>query len=547
MKPGFTASSLKDDLFGGATAAVVALPLALAFGVSSGAGALAGLYGAIFAGFLAAIFGGTRVQITGPTGPMTVVMTLVITHFSGNLGAAFAVVVLAGIFQVLLGKLGIGRFIKLVPQPVVSGFMTGIGIIIIVVQFGPILGQESPDGGVLEQLAQVPAMLSGDLNPIAVTLFACTLAVLIWIPSRLARLVPPPLFVLLAGTLIAILFTLSVPVIGPIPTGLPGLIAPGIDVAEIPYIVRFALVLAFLGAIDSLLTSIVADSMTRSAHDSDRELLGQGIGNIAAGLFGGLPSAGATMRTLVNVRAGGRSRLSGAIHSIILAAILLGFGGMVSLIPIPVLAAILVKVGIDIIDWQYLGRLRNLPRSELAVMLATLLLTVLVDLITAVAVGFVMASVLFVARVADSQIKGARFVFGADDIEDLSAEESELLARSDGRLVLFHVEGPLSFGSARDLARLIQSDIEKDVLAIDMRGVPFVDSSACSAIAEVIKRLHDDGDWVLLFGLRDPVRDMLHKSGVLDDLGEGRITGSRMEAIKLGLSIIEDSDTSERE
>jgi SulP family sulfate permease len=320
---------------------------------------------------------------------------------------------------------------------------------------------------------------------------------------------------------------------------------PSVDVAEIPNIVRFALVLAFLGAIDSLLTSLVADSMTRSSHDSNRELVGQGLGNIAAGLFGGIPSAGATMRTLVNLRAGGRTRLSGVIHSIILAAILLGFGGMVSLIPIPVLAAILVKVGIDIVDWQYLGRIRIMPRSEIAVMLATLLLTVLVDLITAVAVGFVMASVLFVARVAESQVRGARFVFGADDIEDLSTEESELLNASQGRLVLFHVEGPLSFGSARDLAKLLQSNLEKDVLAIDMRDVPFIDGSACTAIVEVIDRLHDDGDWVLLFGLRGPVRDMLYKSGALESLPEERMVSSRIEAIKLGLSIIEDNDRRE--
>lgn len=547
MKFEISASSIKNDLFGGVTAAVVALPLALAFGVSSGAGALAGLYAAVFAGFMAAVFGGTRVQITGPTGPMTVVMALVITHFSGQLATAFAVVVLAGIFQLVLGKLGIGRFIKLVPQPVISGFMTGIGVIIIVVQFGPILGQETPAGGILEKLEQLPGMLSGDLNPTAIALSSIVLAILIWVPSRLARLVPPALFVLLAGTLATILLSLPVPVIGPIPTGLPDLIIPSIDVAEIPYIVRFALVLAFLGSIDSLLTSIVADSLTRSSHDSNRELVGQGLGNIAAGLFGGLPSAGATMRTLVNLRAGGRTRLSGVVHSVILAAIVLGFGHHVSLIPLPVLAAILVKVGLDIIDWQYLRLVHILPRAELAIMLVTLLLTVLVDLITAVATGFVMASVMFVAQMAKSQIKGARFVFGADDIADLSSEESALLERGRGCLVLFHVEGPLSFASARDLARLIQSDVEKDVLAIDMRDVPFIDSSACVAIAEVIERLHEDGDSVVLFGLRDPVGDLLRKSGALDDLDQGRIVATRIEAMELAVSIIDDNRVSTRE
>lgn len=546
FKAGLTYSSLKNDLFGGVTAAVVALPLALAFGVSSGAGALAGLYGAIIAGLLAAIFGGTRVQITGPTGPMTVVMALVVTHFSTQPAAAFAVVVLAGFFQLLLGKLGIGRFVKLVPQPVISGFMTGIGLIIIVVQFGPILGQEVPSGRILEKLARLPAMLSADVNLTAVGLFSCTLAVLIWIPSRLAKFVPPALLVLLAGTVVMLLLKLSVPVIGPIPTGLPALIAPSIDVSEIPYIVRFALVLAFLGSIDSLLTSIVVDSMTRSNHDSNRELIGQGLGNLVTGLFGGLPSAGATMRTLVNLRAGGHSRLSGVVHSMVLAAILLGSGNLVSLIPLPVLSAILVKVGLDIIDWQYLKQIHLMPRSEIAVMMVTLLLTLLVDLITAVAAGFVMASVLFVARTAEAQIKRARFIFGADDIDDLTEEESELLSRCRNRLVLFHIEGPLSFASARDLAKLIQSDVEKDVLAIDMRDVPFIDGSACAAIIEVIECLHEDGDSVLLFGVRDPVREILQRSGVLEKLDPECIVANRIDAMKRSLSIIQDSEGLQR-
>ena len=533
------ASSLRDDLFGGATAAVVALPLALAFGVSSGAGALAGLYGAIFAGFMAAVFGGTRIQITGPTGPMTVVMALVVTHFHDNLSAVFAVVMLAGVFQIILGSLGFGRFIKLVPQPVVSGFMTGIGIIIIVVQLGPALGQPTPKGSILEKLLLTPNLLSGELNTSAILLFAVVLAILILIPPRLARLIPPALFVLLAGTLAVQAFSIAVPLIGNIPTGVPQILIPNIEIGDITYIVRFGLILAFLGSVDALLTSIVADSMTRTNHDSNRELIGQGLGNITAGLFGGLASSGATMRTLVNLRAGGKTRMSGVTHSIILLIIVLGFGDMVSHIPLPVLAAILVKVGIDIIDWQYLKQARLLPRSDLTIMLVTLLLTVLVDLITAVAVGFVMASVLYVAQAAESQLRNARILYGADDIDDLTPQERDLMEQCEGHLILFHVEGPLSFGSARDVAKLMQSDVQKDILAIDMRNVPFIDSSACAAIAEVISRLHEDGDSILLFGVRDAVRSMLEQSGVLRQLGDSSLWPSRIEALKAALSIIE--------
>lgn len=533
------ASQLKDDLFGGATAAVVALPLALAFGVASGAGALAGLYGAIFAGFMASVFGGTRVQITGPTGPMTVVMTLVITHFSGNLSAAFAVVILAGVFQVVFGVLGIGRFIKLVPRPVISGFMTGIGIIIIIVQIGPALGQPSPEGSILEMLVLTPAMLSNQPNLAAMLLFGGVLAALMLVPARFSRLVPSPLLVLLAGTSAVQAFAIPVPLIGSIPTGVPHILLPAIEVAELPYIVRFGLILAFLGSIDALLTSLVADSMTRTTHDSNRELVGQGLGNIVAGLFGGLASSGATMRTLVNIRAGARTRLSGVIHSLILLLIVLGFGGMVSQIPIPVLAAILVKVGIDIIDWQYLKQLRVLPRADWAILFTTLLLTVLVDLVTAVAAGFVMASVIFVARAAESQLQNARFVLGADDIDDLSPAEREIMEQCSGRLVLFHVEGPLSFASAQDVARLLASNIEKDVLAIDMRNVPFIDSSACAALAEVIDRLQQDGDAVLLFGVRAAVKVSLDNSGVLRLLDESSLLSGRIEALEKARSILE--------
>lgn len=534
-------TSLRHDFFGGVTAAVVALPLALAFGVASGVGPLAGLYGAIFAGFFAAIFGGTRVQVTGPTGPMTVVMALVVTHFSGNLSTAFSVVILAGLFQILFGKLGIGRFIKLVPQPVVSGFMTGIGIIIIIIQIGPVLGQVTPSGAILEKLANTSdLLLATNLN--AALLAAGVLAVMMFIPERLEKILPSALLVLLVGTAITSIFSVDVPLIGEIPTGIPTILVPEISIADIPYIVRFALVLAFLGSIDSLLTSIVVDSLTRSAHDSNKELFGQGLGNIASGLFGGLPSAGATMRTLINVRAGGRTRLSGVLHSVILFAIVLGFGQSVSLIPLPVLAGILVKVGIDIIDWEYLKRLRHAPRSDLAIMLSTLILTIFVDLITAVAVGFVMASVLFVAKLAETQVKNARFSYGADDIENLSIEERELMDKCHGRLVLFHVEGPLSFGSARDVARLMHSGIDKGVLVIDMRDVPFIDSSACAALEEVAKRIHDDGDILLLFGVREVVKSMLTRTGVTLHIGEDNMLAARIDALKFANDAINGND-----
>ena len=531
-------ASLRGDLFGGATAAVVALPLALAFGVASGAGALAGLYGAIFAGFFAALLGGTRVQITGPTGPMTVVMAAIVVQFSGQLALAFAVVVLAGILQILIGLLGIGRYIKLAPQPVVSGFMSGIGLIIIIVQLAPVLGHADPQGPILVKLAQLPAMLTDpDLATLSISLV--TLAVLFFVPARITRFVPAPLIALALGTLIVPLTAAEVPVIGEVPSGLPGLIAPDITVADIPFILEFALILAFLGAIDSLLTSLVADSITHTQHDSNRELVGQGFGNLVAGLFGGLPSAGATMRTLVNVRSGGSTRLSGAIHALLLLVVMLGFGGIVSHIPLAVLAGILLKVGIDIVDWRVLKRVFGLPRADVVVMLSTLILTVFVDLMTAVAVGFVLASVLFVARAAEAQTRDARFAFGADEVDDITPAEQAQLDGCNGRLVLFHVEGPLSFGSARDISRIMRTEIDKDILAIDFSAVPFIDSTASAELDEVIQSLDAEGDIVMVFGARPQVMRTLEQTGTLANLGPEQVFASRIEALTAARSLID--------
>jgi SulP family sulfate permease len=250
----------------------------------------------------------------------------------------------------------------------------------------------------------------------ALLLSLVVIGVMFFTPAKIKKYFPAPLLALLIGTSLAALLSLDIEQIGAVPTGVPEFSIPTISLDELPYIIRFALVLAFLGSIDSLLTSLVADSMTRSSHDSNRELIGQGIGNIASGLFSGLPGAGATMRTLVNVRAGGTTPLSGVIHSLLLLLIVLGFGRAVSHIPLAVLAGILFKVGIDIIDWNYLRRLFTAPRAGVVIMMSTLLLTVLVDLITAFAVGFIMASVLFVARMADAQLSNARFAYGADQL-----------------------------------------------------------------------------------------------------------------------------------
>jgi SulP family sulfate permease len=521
----------RGDIFGGITSAVVALPLALAFGVVSGAGALAGLYGAIFVGFFAAVFGGTRLQVSGPTGPMTVVMALIIAQTSGNLSLAFAAVILAGIFQIVFGVAGIGRYIKLVPQPVVSGFMTGIGVIIIILQLGPALGHPVPSGAILVKLAALPEMVAQP-NYEALALCLGSLAVMIATPRRMALMIPPPLVAIVAGTILGAAFLTHAPVIGTIPTGVPTIDLPGIELSEVPLVVEFALILAFLGAIDSLLTSLVADSVTRTRHDSNRELIGQGLGNAVAGLFGGIAGAGATMRTLVNIRAGATTRMSGALHAVVLLLLVLGFGGAASAIPLAVLAGILLKVGYDIIDWQYIKRIHVMPRAGVVIMLTTLSITVFVDLMTAVAVGIVMASLLFVSRVANAQMETARVAFSPEHVDDPTEEEAAILKRAGGRIMVLHVEGPLSFGSARDIAHLMQASPQKDALVVDLTDVPFIDTSASMALEEAIEGLRAMGDTVIVFGMRPRVADTLRKTGVMRLLEPGQVAPNRLEALR---------------
>lgn len=531
MQPPYISSNLRGDIFGGVTAAVVALPLALAFGVASGAGPLAGLYGAILVGFFAAIFGGTPAQVSGPTGPMTVVMALIITRYAHDPRLAFTIVMMGGLIQILFGMLRFGRYINLVPYPVISGFMSGIGCIIIILQLAPLAGHEAPAGVMLAKIAALPGLLAHpDRDALVLGLLAVGIVYLM--PARISRVVPASLFALVIGTVCGMLFFAQAPVIGEIPTGLPEPQLPAFTLEDFPQMLRSALILAFLGSIDTLLTSLIADSITRTHHDSERELIGQGIGNLAAGFLGGIPGAGATMRTVVNVRAGGRTPVSGALHALVLLVVVLGLGGIAEQIPLAVLAGILLKVGMDIIDWNYIRRMRRAPRAGVVIMLTTLTLTIVVDLTTAVAVGMVAASVLFVKRMADAQMQSMKLVFDPSHVEDLTPEEAGILERAKGRIVLFHLEGPMSFGSAKGISRMLRSSGEKDVLIIDLSDVPFIDSSASITLEEVIVDAQREGDIVILCGLRKNVHEVLEKIGVTGLFGVGLIANDRGEALR---------------
>ncbi|MDC3340073.1 SulP family inorganic anion transporter, partial [bacterium] len=456
---------LKGDIYGGLTAAVVALPLALAFGEASGAGPIAGLYGAIFVGFFAALLGGTPSQVSGPTGPMIVVFAGIYSALNGEPGLVFATVILAGILQIAFGVLKLGQYIRLVPYPVVSGFMTGIGCIIIALQASRLFGHEPIGTGTIPAISAIPSAIA-DPNGVALGLSVLTLIIVFKWPRNLGKFVPPPLAALIIGTVLSELIV-GAPILGDIPTGLPSFVMPTMEQETAMIVFEAALVLALLGSLDSLLTSLVADNMTRTKHNSNQELIGQGAGNIFAGFFGGIPGAGATMRTVVNIRTGGRTKLSGMLHSLFLLSIVILLAPLASKIPHAVLAGILVKTGYDIIDFTYLRRAHRGPRWDLALMLVVLILTIFVDLITAVIVGVVLASLAFVKQMSDLQL--AELDGSVENISgDLSKEEESLLKAIKNQLMFFEFSGPLSFGAASDLVhQMRQFSKDRSALILD--------------------------------------------------------------------------------
>jgi len=540
-------NNLRGDIYGGITAAVVALPLALAFGVSSGAGPVAGLYGAIFVGLFAALFGGTPAQVSGPTGPMTVVMAVVFTQYTAmfpddpahGAALAFTVVIMGGAFQILFGAMRFGQYISMVPHPVVSGFMSGIGVIIILLQMAPLVGLPS-QGGPLASAMALPEVLSHPVME-ALVLGLISLAIVYFLPKKIGRILPSPLVALIVGTLVY-LFVFpdgEATILGDIPTGLPDPQLPVITIALLPDMLKSAIVLAVLGSIDSLLTSLVADNITRTYHKPDRELVGQGIGNMVAGLFGGLPGAGATMRTVVNVNAGGSTPISGALHAIVLLGIVLGAGGLAKYIPHAVLAGILIKVGTDIIDWDYLKHLRRAPLAGVIMMFTVLGITVFVDLITAVAVGVVMASLIFMKRMTDLQLDGINAInCSYRENTSLSDEERKIMDDTNCRILVYELSGPMSFSSAKGMARQLSSYSDYDVLILDLTEVPIVDFTTTRAIKDIIDESEAHGRHAFLVGSHPKTMGMLNNQGALHALVEGHVCEQRIDAFRRAADIL---------
>ena len=527
---------VRGDFFGGVAAGVVALPLALAFGVASGLGPVAGLYGAIATGIVAAVFGGTPVQITGPTGPMTLVVagvlaTNMLPSGEVNLPVVVGIFVLAGLVQVALGMFWIGTYIRYVPYPVISGFMSGIGVIIILQQMFPMLGAEPPSSDPLSILRQLH-LLGGNIKWGAVALSALTIAT-VFILLRFTKTVPSSLVALVALTALAALLKLDVAVIGEIPSGLPRLVMPSLDFQRLPALLVAAIQLALLGAIDSLLTALVADNLTRTQHDSNRELVGQGLGNIAAGLIGGIPGAGATMRTVVNVEAGGRSRLSGVMHGLFLAAVLLGLSGLVQHVPRAVLAGLHVAVGIGIIDCRGFSHIRKVPRSDGFLMLLVLVLTVVTDLIIAVAAGLIIASFVFMKKVSD--VAGRQTTL-TPVVDEPWADELTIPDAIRNKLFIKHVDGPLFFGFASQfLAIARQAMAQSRLLVLRMDRISYMDQTGVYALKDALTRLIAAGVRVLVVGVSVAHVDLLEKLQVIPAVVPESDVFSDFDALKKAL------------
>jgi SulP family sulfate permease len=587
MKKYFDLKHLRGDIFGGLTAGIVALPLALAFGVSSGLGPMAGLYGAIFIGFFAALFGGTNTQISGPTAPMTAVSMLVIAGIvaanngdvSRALPAILAVFLLAGLIQIGLGVLGLGKYIRYIPYPVVSGFMTAIGVIIILTQVLPAVGyypkedmayveqfkpqaeeiiltnilEDEAQEGLLvlesfeetieraERISEVEILqesrtLAGKeasgvigairLMPRAVQniswvelLLALGTIAIIYGFKRITKVVPSTLVALILMSGIADLSGIDYRTIERIPGGFP---MPNFEIFSTlnlsdlaPYIFS-AITLAILGAIDSLLTSVVADNMTRTKHNPNQELVGQGIGNSVAALFGGLPGAGATIRTVVNINAGGKTRLSGMVAAILLLLTLLLLGPVASRIPAAVLAGILITVGIAVMDFKGLRAIPNMPRTEVGIMLVVLVLSSLWNLVYAVGIGLVIASLMFMKKIGDLAAESS----GVKTLRETPwPDEVDFPEELKGEVFVNYVDGPLFFGSTSNFEQLSKRIPETaKAVVIRMHEVPYMDQSGLYAMEDVLIDLANQGKIVIMTGLQKQPRYMMERVDMIPNL-----------------------------
>ena len=567
--------TLRGDVLGGITAAVVLLPMALAYGVVSGLGVIAGLYGAVAVGLFASLFWGTKALISGPTGPMAVAMAVVVGSYAENIVEAFTIVIMAGVIQIILGLIKMGRYVAYTPYSVISGFTSGVGVIIVLLQVLPFLGASSPGGGTLGAIRAMPdAVASVNYHALAIALVTLVVTV-VW-PTKLARALPPTLAALIVGTLLGVLWLTEAPLIGTVPTGFPDVIDTHSVLQHAIGSFQPALVLALLASINTLLMSLIADSLTRGTHNPNRELMGQGVGNIFSGLFGGMPGAGNIPATVVNARIGGRTPVSGVLCALVLMSLVLGLGEYVGEIPHAVLAGILMKVGWDIIDWKFITRIHRVQREHLVVMVITLGLTVFADLLSAIMLGLIVAALvsarqfeyleldsvisaplLDISFLADEEeeeddaepdLDSMLALLGGDDDEEEDGVEPDaldsmlaLLGDDDddedefdpfsARCGLVSFRGSFTVASSNRMFSTISVDIrDHEVVILDFSQTDYMDDSAAFVVERLVDVAIEEDTECIVMGLGGAVGASLQKLDILRNVPKDRYVEDMDEA-----------------
>ena len=519
-------------MFGGLAAAVVSLPLALAYGEASGLGAIAGLYGAVCLGLMAAVFGGTYTMISGPVAPVTIVIAIAISD-TQSLSEIVTIIVMAGAIQLLLGVLGVARYLSYTPYSVVSGFMSGIGVIIMVMQVRPFLGHLVSFEGLVETVLEWREAVVG-VNWSALVVAGVTLATGLAWPRRLAQILPSAAAALFVGMVVGTLWLNDIPVIGDIPTGVFDMNAPDLSVDALVDAVQPAATIALVGSADILLTALIVQSMTHQKNDPSRDLFGQGIGHITAGLLGGAPG-GASIATIANIRVGARTRISGVFCALVLLMLVLGLGKYAAHVPHAVLAGILMKVGWDFIDWRFISRIHRVQREHLVIMATTLGLTVLVDLITAVAIGLVVAALTHARQLERLELDSVvstpildQQLLASDDVTEVSCDPFA------ARTCLVALRGSFTVASSQKLINSIGEDIkDHEVVLLDFSETVHIDDSAALLVEFLIEVAVAQHTETVVLGLTDRVAESLHALGVLRLVPEDRFVGTMDEALDL--------------
>ncbi len=515
------------DFWGGVTSAVVALPLALAFALASGVDAKYGLYTAIVAAVVASVFGGSKVQITGPTGAMAVILAGIVAQY--GIEKLWVAAILAGVIQIALGLSRMGRFALYIPHPLITGFTNGIAVIIFAGQLNNALGLQIPAGGdatFIEKLFTTLASLP-EANLSAVLLTGIVITLMIATPVFITRRVPASLIGLTVATTVAALLGLNVPTIGAIPHLLPSPHLPAWSWGDLHLLIRPALALAALGSIESLLSAVVADSMTVSErHDSNKELVGQGMANVVTAFFQGIPATGAIARTAVNVKSGGKSRLSSLIHSLVLVLIMFFLADFAAHIPLAALAGILMMTSVRMMEWENTRVIARAPEADRIVLFLTFVVTVVFDLILAVEIGLIAAGILFIRRMSELGILNQ----SVDEIIQPHAKAEPI--RVCPYVVAIRVAGPIFFGAAEKFVNEIKKRIDMKVLILRLGQVNMIDATGVMAFRAILDHTERIGSKLYISSLQPQVRSVLTQMGLMERIPEQRIFEHADQAIE---------------